>query len=62
VQRVLRDRSVRIKLGLFQDVNVLWDLAVYDLAIMDYALRQRPVSVSCTGLAHLQRRPETSRT
>ena len=44
------------------DVNVLWDLAVYDLAIMDYALRQRPVSVSCTGLAHLQRRPETSRT
>ena len=51
--------SVRINLGLFQhDVSVLWDLAVHDLAIMDYVLRQRPVSVSCTGLAHLQGRPE----
>jgi predicted dehydrogenase len=51
--------SVRINLGLFQkDVNVLWDLAVHDLAIMDYVLRQRPVSVSCTGLAHLPGRPE----
>ena len=51
--------SVRINLGLFQkDVNVLWDLAVHDLAIMDYVLRQRPISVSCTGLAHLQGRPE----
>jgi predicted dehydrogenase len=51
--------SVRINLGLFQkDVNVLWDLAVHDLAIMDYVLQQRPRSVSCTGLAHLQGRPE----
>jgi predicted dehydrogenase len=51
--------SVRINLGLFQtDVNVLWDLAVHDLAIMDYVLRQRPVSVSCTGLTHLPGRPE----
>ena len=46
--------SVRINLGLFQhDVNVLWDLAVHDLAIMDYVLRQRPVAVSATGLAHV---------
>jgi len=51
--------SVRINLGLFQkDVNVLWDLAVHDLAIMDYVLQQRPISVSCTGLAHLHERPE----
>jgi predicted dehydrogenase len=51
--------SVRINLGLFQkDVSVLWDLAVHDLAIMDYVLRQRPLSVSCTGLAHLPGRPE----
>jgi predicted dehydrogenase len=51
--------SVRINLGLFQhDVNVLWDLAVHDLAIMDYVLRQRPVSVSATGLAHLPGEPE----
>lgn len=46
--------SVRINLGLFQtDVNVLWDLAVHDLAIMDFALGQEPVSVSATGHAHL---------
>jgi predicted dehydrogenase len=51
--------SVRINLGLFQhDVNVLWDLAVHDLAIMDYVLRERPVAVSATGLAHLPGKPE----
>lgn len=45
--------SVRINLGLFQhDVNVLWDLAVHDLAIMDFALGQMPVAVSATGMAH----------
>jgi predicted dehydrogenase len=51
--------SVRINLGLFQpDVNVLWDLAVHDLAIMDFVLQQQPVSVSATGLAHLPGKPE----
>ncbi len=47
--------SVRINLGLFQhDVNVLWDLAVHDLAIMDFALGQVPSAVSATGHAHLK--------
>jgi predicted dehydrogenase len=51
--------SVRINLGLFQhDVNVLWDLAVHDLSIMDFVLRQQPVAVSATGLAHVPGRPE----
>ena len=51
--------SVRINLGLFQhDVNVLWDLAVHDLSIMDYVLRQHPIAVSATGLAHVPNRPE----
>jgi predicted dehydrogenase len=51
--------SVRINLGLFQhDVNVLWDLAVHDLAIMDFVLPHQPVAVSATGLAHLPGRPE----
>ncbi|HEY6507949.1 MAG TPA: Gfo/Idh/MocA family oxidoreductase, partial [Vicinamibacterales bacterium] len=50
--------SVRINLGLFQhDVSVLWDLAVHDLAIMDYVLPQRPVAVSATGLAHVKGQP-----
>ena len=31
--------STRVNLGLFQhDVNVLWDLAPHDLAIVDYLI------------------------
>jgi predicted dehydrogenase len=46
--------STRVNLGLFQrDVNVLWDLAVHDLAIMDYVLGQRAVAVAATGAAHV---------
>jgi predicted dehydrogenase len=46
--------SVRINLGLFQhDVNVVWDLAVHDLAIMDFVLPERPVAVSATGISHI---------
>jgi predicted dehydrogenase len=46
--------SARINLGLFQhDVNVIWDLAVHDLAIMDYILPSRPVAISATGISHV---------
>ena len=46
--------STRINLGLFQhDVNVVWDLAPHDLAIMDYLIPDKPVAVSATGAAHL---------
>jgi predicted dehydrogenase len=46
--------SVRVNLGLFQhDVNVLWDLAVHDLAIMDFLLPERPVAVSASGISHV---------
>jgi predicted dehydrogenase len=46
--------SVRVNLGLFQhDVNVIWDLAVHDLAIMDHVLPQRPRAVSATGVSHV---------
>ncbi len=56
---VLYYDSVRINLGLFQhDVNVIWDLAVHDLAIMDYILPHRPCAVSATGCSHLQGEPE----
>jgi hypothetical protein len=37
---------------------VLWDLAVHDLSIMDFVLRQQPVAVSATGLAPRAGRPE----
>lgn len=51
--------STRINLGLFQsDVNVIWDLAVHDLAILDYTLDARPVAVSATGAGHIQGSPE----
>jgi predicted dehydrogenase len=46
--------SVRVNLGLFQgDVNVLWDLAVHDLAILDYIVPDRPVAVSALGMSHV---------
>ena len=51
--------SVRVNLGLFQrDINVVWDLAVHDLAIMDFVLPDRPIAVSATGISHIPGRPE----
>ncbi|QFU17879.1 Gfo/Idh/MocA family protein [Microvirga thermotolerans] len=51
--------STRINLGLFQsDVNVIWDLAVHDLAILDYVLDARPLAVSATGAGHIKGSPE----
>ena len=54
--------STRINLGLFQyDVDVLWDLAVHDLAILYYLLPLRPVAVSAHGIAHFTgRQPNTA--
>lgn len=58
--RLLYFDSTRVNLGLFQrDVNVLWDLAVHDLAMMDYLMPDhRPVAVSATGIAHVPGEPE----
>lgn len=51
--------SVRVNLGLFQhDVNVIWDLAIHDLAVMEYVLGQAPKAVSATGISHLRDQPE----
>jgi predicted dehydrogenase len=45
--------SVRINLGLFQsDVNVIWDLAPHDLAIVEHLLGDPPRSISAWGCAH----------
>lgn len=62
---VLGDRyyydSVRVNLGLFQhDVNVVWDLAVHDLAILDYLLHpEQPTAISATGVCHAASATET---
>jgi predicted dehydrogenase len=45
--------SIRINLGLFQrDVNVIWDLAPHDLAIVDHVLGCDARSISAWGCAH----------
>ena len=46
--------STRVNLGLFQhDINVLWDLAPHDLAIMDHVLGVQPEAVVATGQKHM---------
>jgi predicted dehydrogenase len=53
--------SVRSNLGLYRpDVNVLWDLAVHDLSIIDYAFEPKVEAVSATGLANIAGMPEAS--
>lgn len=48
--------SVRINLGLFQrDINVVWDLAPHDLAIMDFIIERQPEALTATGSCHIER-------
>ena len=44
----------RLNLGLFQkDINVAWDLAPHDIAIILHVLGEFPTSVNCSGNAHV---------
>jgi predicted dehydrogenase len=46
--------SLRINLGLFQtDVSVVWDLAIHDLALLQFLLRRRFRTVQATGGCHI---------
>jgi predicted dehydrogenase len=46
--------SRRLNLGLFQrDINVAWDLAPHDISIILHILGEFPLSVNCTGNAHV---------
>lgn len=38
--------SIRVNLGLFQESNVLWDLAPHDVSIVNYVLGEVPHSVA----------------
>jgi predicted dehydrogenase len=50
--------SVRINLGRFRsDVDVLWDLASHDLAILDYLFEDAPTSLQVAGFMHGQEEP-----
>jgi predicted dehydrogenase len=47
--------SSRMNLGSFRsDVDVIWDLAVHDIAILDYCLKTQPVAVSASGVSHIK--------
>lgn len=51
--------STRVNLGLFQrDVNVVWDLAVHDFAIMDHLMPSRPVAISASAARFVPDSPE----
>ena len=57
--KILYYDSTRINLGLFQtDSSVVWDLAVHDLAIIDYLFGRRPTAVSCIAAGHVEGSPE----
>lgn len=46
--------SRRLNLGLFQkDINVAWDLAPHDISIILHILGEFPISVNCSGNAHV---------
>ena len=45
--------STRTALGRFAgDVNVLWDLAVHDLAVLDRLIAEPPLAIAAHGAAH----------
>jgi predicted dehydrogenase len=51
--QILYLHSVRVNLGLFQkDINVVWDLAAHDIAIMNYLLGADPRAVNVAGSWH----------
>ena len=53
--------STRINLGLIQnDINVMWDLAVHDLAILNFVENSKPKIVSAVGHKHFKSKPVTS--
>jgi predicted dehydrogenase len=46
----------RLNLGLFQkDINVTWELAPHDIAIILHILGEQPISLNCRGTAHITR-------
>jgi predicted dehydrogenase len=51
--------SRRLNLGLFQkDINVTWDLAPHDIAIILYLIGRPPASINCQGKAHVDKKIE----
>lgn len=52
--QILYFDSVRINLGLIRhDINVIWDLAPHDIAIMLHLIGKRPISVAASGVCQI---------
>jgi len=43
--------SSRVNLGLFQQSNVIWDLAPHDVSILNYMLGSLPEAISCNAMS-----------
>lgn len=51
--------STRTNLGLFQqDMNVLWDLAVHDISILLYLVKEKPITIQASGVSHTNNKIE----
>ena len=59
IGKLLYFDSTRTNLGLFQsDVNVLWDLAVHDISILLFLIKEKPLSVQASGVSHTKNKLE----
>lgn len=47
--------SSRVNLGLFQQSNVVWDLAPHDVSILDYVFGEVPEAISCHAMAYINK-------
>jgi predicted dehydrogenase len=45
--------SSRVNLGLFQQTNVIWDLAPHDVSILNYVFGELPEAVACHAMAYI---------
>jgi len=51
--KILYFDAIRSNLGMLQyDVNVVWDLAIHEFAVLDYLMDDMPVAVSGVGSAY----------
>ncbi|MGB8521130.1 MAG: Gfo/Idh/MocA family oxidoreductase [Candidatus Tumulicola sp.] len=45
--------SSRVNLGLFQQTNVIWDLAPHDVSILNHIFGELPEAVACSATAYI---------
>jgi predicted dehydrogenase len=51
--KILYFDAIRTNLGMLQyDVNVVWDLAIHEFAVLDYLMDEMPVAVTGVGSAY----------